>query len=100
MPMWYAILGRDAPGSLPGRRENRPAHLERLQALHAAGRILTAGPLPAIDSSDPGPAGFVGSLIIAEFSALAEARAWAESDPYIKAGVWTRVEVHPYVKVL
>jgi uncharacterized protein YciI len=98
--MLYMILGRDAPGSLANRRTTRPAHLERLQALQAGGRLFCAGPLPAIDSTDPGPAGFVGSLIVAEFASLEAARAWAEADPYRAAGVYASVEVLPYIKVL
>jgi hypothetical protein len=98
--MLYAIIGRDVADSLPKRRETRPAHLERLKALQAEGRLLAAGPLPAIDSPDPGPAGFVGSLIVAEFASLEAARAWADSDPYLAAGVYKSVEVHPYIKVL
>lgn len=98
--MLYAILGRDAPDSLPRRRAARPAHLERLQALAAEGRLLVAGPLPAIDAPDPGPAGFAGSLIVAEFASLAAARAWADADPYVTQGVFAGVEVHPYLKVL
>jgi uncharacterized protein YciI len=98
--MLYMILGRDGPDSLEGRRLARPAHLARLQALQAEGRLFAAGPLPAIDSADPGPAGFVGSLIVAEFPSLEDARAWADSDPYRAAGVYASVEVLPYVKVL
>ncbi|MBS0394404.1 MAG: YciI family protein [Proteobacteria bacterium] len=98
--MLYVILGRDAPGSLAKRRAARPAHLERLQALVADGRLLLAGPLPAVDAPDPGPAGFTGSLIVAEFESQAAARAWAEADPYVTEGVFERVEVLPYLKVL
>jgi len=98
--MLYAIIGRDVPDSLSRRRSARPAHLERLQALLAEGRLVISGPLPAIDAPDPGPAGFVGSLIIAEFASLAAARAWADADPYLAAGVYASVEVHPYLKVL
>jgi uncharacterized protein YciI len=98
--MLYMILGRDAPDSLAGRREARPAHLVRLQALKAEGRLFAAGPLPAIDSPDPGPAGFLGSLIVAEFPSLEAARAWADADPYRAAGVYASVEVLPYIKVL
>ena len=98
--MLYAILGRDAPGSLAQRRAARPAHLERLKALVAEGRLIIAGPLPAIDAPDPGPAGFVGSLIVAEFASLAAARAWAEADPYATGGVFASVEVEPYLRVL
>ena len=98
--MLYAIFGRDVVDSLPRRRETRPAHLERLKLLQAEGRLFAAGPLPAIDSPDPGPAGFVGSLIVAEFASLEAARAWADADPYLAAGVYKSVEVHPYIKVL
>ncbi len=98
--MWYLILGRDADGALPKRLANRPAHLERLRHLHDAGRLLLAGPLPAIDAEDPGPAGFVGSAIIAEFDCLADASRWAEDDPYRTAGVYASVEVLPFRKVL
>jgi uncharacterized protein YciI len=98
--MLYVIIGRDAPGALPRRRVARPAHLERLQALLAAGRLVLAGPMPAIDAPDPGPAGFAGSLIVAEFASLEAARAWADADPYVAAGVYAGVEVHPYIKVL
>ncbi len=98
--MLYVILGRDAAGSLARRRAARPAPLERHQALVADGRLLLAGPLPAIDAPDPGPAGFTGSLIVAEFESQAAARAWAEADPYVTEGVFERVEVLPYLKVL
>jgi len=96
----YAIIGRDVAASLERRLAARPAHLERLNALQAEGRLLLAGPLPAIDSPDPGPAGFVGSLIVAEFASLTEARAWAEDDPYRAAGVYASFEVIPFKKVL
>lgn len=98
--MLYAIFGRDVPDSLENRLAVRPAHLERLQQLQAQGRLLLAGPLPAIDSPDPGPAGFTGSLVVAEFASLEEATAWAESDPYMTAGVFAAVEVKPFKKVL
>lgn len=98
--MLYCILGRDAPDSLPRRISVRAEHLERVQRLCDEGLLLTAGPFPAIDSPDPGPAGFVGSLIVAEFESLAAAQHWAESDPYIQAGAWQGVEVHPYKQVL
>ena len=98
--MWYAIEGHDAAGSLPGRLAARPAHLARLTALRDEGRLLLAGPCPAIDAEDPGPAGFSGSLVIAEFASLEEARAWADADPYVEAGVYARVEVRPFRKVL
>ena len=98
--MWYLILGRDADGALPRRLAARPAHLARLHALRDAGRLLLAGPLPAVDAEDPGPAGFVGSAIIAEFDSLAAARAWADADPYVAADVYQQVEVLPFRRVL
>jgi uncharacterized protein len=98
--MLYAILGRDAPNSLDRRLASRPAHLERLNAMLAEGRLILAGPLPAIDSIDPGPAGFQGSLMVVEFPALEDAKAWADADPYVAAGVFTAVEVYPFRKVL
>ncbi len=98
--MLYMIHGEDNPGTLDKRLAARPAHVERLQALLAAGRLILAGPLPAIDSPDPGPAGFSGSLIVAEFASLAEAQAWADADPYIGAGVYARVAVKPFKKAL
>ncbi|MFC4157775.1 YciI family protein [Chitinimonas lacunae] len=98
--MYYLILGRDAPDSLARRLAARPDHLARLQALQDQGRLLLAGPCPAIDSPDPGPAGFSGSLIVAEFADLAAARAWADADPYVTAGVYAEVEVKPFKKVL
>lgn len=98
--MLYAILGRDAPDSLARRLAVRPAHLERLDGLLAEGRLILAGPLPAMDSPDPGPAGFQGSLVVAEFATLEEARAWAGADPYVAAGVYAGVEVYPFRKVL
>lgn len=98
--MLYAIWGEDVPDSLARRQAARPAHLARLQALQNEGRLLLAGPCPAIDSPDPGPAGFTGSLIVAEFPSLADARAWAEADPYVSAGVYARVTVKPFRKVL
>ncbi len=98
--MWYMICGHDNPGSLPARQSARPQHLARLEALRDQGRLLVAGPLPAIDAPDPGPAGFTGSLIIAEFESLDAARAWADADPYIAAGVYAHVDVKPFRKVL
>ena len=98
--MWYAITGLDNPASLEARLANRPAHLARLHALSEQGRLLVAGPFPAIDAEDPGPAGFSGSLIVAEFSDLAAARSWADADPYLAAGVYREVEVRPFRKVL
>ena len=97
--MLYLINGEDVPGSLEKRLAARPAHLERLQALQAAGHLVLAGPCPAIDSPDPGPAGFTGSLIVAEFPSLAQAQAWADADPYVAAGVYARVTVKPFKKV-
>ncbi len=98
--MWYAISGEDMPDSLEKRLAARPAHLERLNALQGEGRLLLAGPFPAIDSVDPGPAGFTGSLIVAEFDSLESAQAWADADPYVDAGVYARVSVKPFKKVL
>ncbi|MDD3448707.1 MAG: YciI family protein [Gammaproteobacteria bacterium] len=98
--MYYAILGEDAPGTLEQRLAARPAHLERLRALQDDGRLLLAGPHPAIDAEDPGPAGFTGSLVIAEFPSLEEARTWADTDPYLETGVYARVTVKPFRKVL
>lgn len=98
--MWYAIEGYDAQDVLARRGEARPAHLARLIALRDAGRLLVAGPCPAIDAEDPGPAGFSGSIVIAEFDSLADARAWADADPYVDAGVYARVDVRPFRQVL
>ena len=97
--MFYAIVGQDVSDSLDRRLAARPAHLERLQALQQAGRLLLAGPFPAIDSNDPGAAGFSGSLIVAEFDTLADAQAWADADPYVTAGVYAGVSVKPFKKV-
>ncbi|MGX2039467.1 YciI family protein [Methylocaldum sp. MU1018] len=97
--MLYAIICEDAEGSLPFRQETRPAHLERLKALQAEGRLILAGPHPAVDCEDPGEAGFTGSLIVAEFPTLAAAQAWADQDPYRQAGVYARVTVKPFKKV-
>lgn len=98
--MYYFIHGIDHPGSLPARIDSRPAHLARLQALRDQGRVLLAGPLPAIDAEDPGPAGFTGSLIVAQFNSLDDARTWADADPYLSAGVYREVVVHPFRKVM
>jgi uncharacterized protein len=98
--MWYAIEGYDAPNTLSRRLEARPAHLARLTALRDQARLLLAGPCPAIDAEDPGPAGFSGSIVIAEFDSLSTARAWADADPYVGAGVYARVEVRPFKAVL
>lgn len=100
MNLYYAIIGEDVPDSLPLRQAARPAHLARLQALLDEGRLLLAGPFPAIDSPDPGPAGFDGSLIVAAFDSLESARRWADADPYVAAGVYARVRVYPFKKVL
>ena len=98
--MLYAILAKDRPHSLAARLQARPAHLERLQALQADGRLILAGPHPAIDSPDPGAAGFTGSLIVAEFPDLETAQAWADADPYVAAGVYAEVLVKPFKQVL
>lgn len=98
--MYYAIMAEDRANSLEKRLQARPDHLARLEQLKSEGRLLAAGPHPAIDSEDPGPAGFSGSLVIAEFASLDDARRWADEDPYIKAGVYERVVVKPYKKVL
>lgn len=98
--MWYAMIGEDAPGSLDTRMACRPAHLARLEALKDEGRLLIAGPCPAIDSPDPGPAGFFGSLVVAEFPSLQEAEKWLAEDPYVKQGVFARTSVRPFKKVL
>jgi len=97
--MLYAIVGIDKPDSLSARLSVRPAHLARLNALRDAGRLVLAGPFPAIDAVDPGPAGFTGSLIVAEFESLDAARAWADADPYIGAGVYERVTVRPFKQI-
>lgn len=98
--MWYCITGTDHPESLERRMAARPQHLARLEALLAEGRLLLAGPFPAIDAEQPGPAGFSGSLIVAEFASLADAEAWAKTDPYVDAGVYASVSVKPFRKVL
>lgn len=98
--MLYVLIGTDVPDSLERRRAARPAHLARLKALVEEGRLFAAGPTPAIDSPDPGPAGYSGSIVIIDFPSLEEARAWADADPYVAAGVYASVEVRPYVKVL
>ena len=97
--MLYAIIGEDVPGSLENRLAARPAHLERLNALQDEGRMIVAGPCPAIDSPDPGPAGFTGSLIVAEFPSQEDAKAWADADPYVAAGVYAKVTIKPFKKV-
>lgn len=98
--MLYAIMGEDAAGSLARRREARPAHLERIGQLRDEGRLVVAGPHPAVDAPDPGPAGFTGSLIVAEFASLEEAERWAREDPYATHGVFARVTVKPFRQVL
>jgi uncharacterized protein YciI len=98
--MLYAIISQDRDGSLADRLKARPDHLLRLQALQEAGLLVLAGPHPAIDSNDPGDAGFTGSLVVAEFDSLQQARDWADSDPYVAAGVYADVTVKPFKKVL
>ena len=98
--MWYAILSEDNDGSLPRRARTRDAHLARVRQLVAEGRLLVAGPHPAIDAEEPGEAGFSGSLIVAEFPSLDEATQWANADPYVAAGVYRRVTVKPFRLVL
>ena len=98
--MLYAIIATDVANSLEARLAARPAHLERLQQLKAAGRIVLAGPHPAIDSNDPGAAGFTGSLVVAEFESLIDAQAWAAADPFVAAGVYANVNVKPFKQVL
>lgn len=100
MSMWYAILSEDVPDSLSLRAPVRTAHLQRLELLKQQGRLLLAGPHPAIDAEDPGPAGFSGSLVVAEFASLTDAEAWADADPYVAAGVYARVSVKPFRRVL
>ncbi len=98
--MWYAIISRDIDDSRAARASARSEHLTRLQALVNEGRLLLAGPHPAVDGEEPGEAGFTGSLIIAEFDSLADAQAWADADPYVAAGVYENVTVKPFKKVL
>lgn len=98
--MLYAIISQDVDDSLPKRKLARPAHLQRVEALRDQGRLLLAGPHPAIDSDNPAEAGFSGSLIVAEFASLEDARAWADTDPYVEAGVYASVTVKPFLKVL
>jgi len=98
--MHYAIMSEDIPDSLEKRKAARPAHLDRLNNLASQERLLVAGPHPAIDSSEPGEAGFSGSLVIAEFDSLEQAKAWADADPYVAAGVYQRVVVKPFKHVL
>ena len=98
--MWYAIIGEDIEHSLERRTQARLAHIARLEALKNDGRLLLAGPFPAIDNVDPGPAGFSGSLMIVEFPSLADAQRWADADPYVAAGVYRQVTVRPFKKTL
>ena len=98
--MWYAIIGHDTPDSLDKRMAARPAHVARLQALQEQGRLLLAGPFPAVDAVDPGAAGYTGSLIVAEFASLPAAQDWANADPYVAAGVYAEVSVQPFRKTL
>ena len=98
--MYYAVISQDVADSLALRLRARPAHLSRLEDLRDAGRLLVAGPCPAIDSSDPGPAGFTGSIVIADFENLEDAQEWANNDPYIEAGVYAEVVVKPFKRVL
>ena len=98
--MLYVIIGEDTPGTLDKRLAARPEHVARLQVLQAEGRLILAGPCPAIDSPDPGPAGFSGSVIVAEFASLSEAQTWANADPYVAAGVYAKVTIKPFKKVL
>ena len=97
--MFYVIYSEDVADSLENRQSVRPAHLARLQLLQDEGRLLTAGPMPAVDSNDPGAAGFSGSTVIAEFESQEAAQAWADADPYVAAGVYAKVTVRPYKKV-
>ena len=97
--MLYSIVGQDIKDSLNARQQARPEHLARLQALLDQGRLVLAGPNPAIDSDNPGEAGFTGSVVVAEFDSLAQAQAWADADPYVSAGVYASVEVKPFKQV-
>ncbi len=98
--MWYAIEGFDAEDALPRRAQARGEHVARLRQLQREGRLLTAGPCPAIDAEDPGPAGFSGSIVIAQFDSLPDAQAWADADPYVAAKVYARVQVRPFKQTL
>lgn len=98
--MWYAIIAEDAPNSLEKRLQARPQHLDRLKSLQDTGRLLLAGPFPAIDSNDPGTNGYSGSLIVAEFNTLDEAKAWADNDTFTINGVYQQVTVKPFRKTL
>jgi uncharacterized protein YciI len=98
--MWYAIISEDVENSLELRKSARPAHLERVRVLVDQGRLLVAGPHPVVDGTDPGTAGFTGSLIVADFESLEDAETWASEDPYVKAGVYAKVTVKPFKPVL
>ena len=98
--MWYVIHATDVENSLEARLKARPAHIERVRELMSHGRLLVAGPMPNLDTEDPGPAGFSGSTIIAEFDSLEDAQAWADSDPYLDAGVYDHVDVRPFIRAL
>ena len=98
--MFYAIIGQDVPDSLELRLASRPAHVARLQTLQAQGRLMLAGPFPAVDAEDPGTAGYTGSLIIAEFASLTDAEVWADAEPYLASGVYSEVTVRPFKKTL
>ncbi|GMQ89378.1 MAG: YciI family protein [Gammaproteobacteria bacterium] len=98
--MLYAFISQDITGSLDKRLAARPGHVKRLEQLRDEGRLILAGPHPAIDCEDPGPAGFTGSLVVAEFDSLEEAQEWAKSDPYVAAGVYERVTVKPFKRTL
>ena len=98
--MFYVIIGQDTPDSLQKRLASRPAHVARLQTLQELGRLMLAGPFPAVDAEDPGAAGYTGSLIIAEFASLPEAQAWADAEPYLASGVYSAVSVRPFRKTL
>jgi uncharacterized protein YciI len=98
--MLYAIISEDTPNSLEKRIATRPAHLARLETLRDEARLILAGPHPAVDSNDPGEAGFTGSLVVAEFTDLAAAQAWADADPYVAAGIYEKVTVKPFKKGL
>ena len=98
--MFYAIISEDVENSAPLRAKARPRHLARLEDLRDAGRLILAGPCPAVDSPDPGPAGFTGSVVVAEFPSLEDAEAWAALDPYVEAGAYANVTVKPFKRVL
>ena len=98
--MWYVIYSKDRKNSLEARKQNRESHLERAIALRDQGRLLLAGPRPSIDADDPGPAGFQGSLIVAEFDSLEDAQSWADADPYVSGGVYESYEVSPFLRVM